>query len=124
MTNELQQIKNEIAFGRVIVFIGTGVSVYTTNDEQPVANLKGLLMNGLQECYHAGWMTENVFSDLFSKFKSNLAEVNDYLVAADQIKTCFERVDSFELWLTETNGKLSAKSQVSLMLLNISNVLL
>lgn len=109
MTNELQQIKNEIAFGRVIVFIGTGVSVYTTNDEQPVANLKGLLMNGLQECYHAGWMTENVFSDLFSKFKSNLAEVNDYLVAADQIKTCFERVDSFELWLTETIGKLSAK---------------
>lgn len=42
-------LKNQIANKKVVVFVGAGVSVGTTNGN-PVASWKGLLLNGLDRC--------------------------------------------------------------------------
>lgn len=107
MADEIQQIKTAIAHNQVVVFIGTGVSIYATNGEQEVASSRGLLKNGLQQCYQAGWMSGREFEKLSDKFESHSAEVKDYLRAAVRIKSCFRM--EFKVWLAETIGKLSVK---------------
>ncbi|CAF3762572.1 unnamed protein product [Rotaria sordida] len=115
MADPIQKLKNDIALNNVVIFIGSGVSIYTANDEQKVSDWKGLLKHGLQQCYHSGWMSDEEFEDFDTKFNSSTAEVDDYLLAADQIKTYFQMEndkinnDLYKTWLRETVGNLSAK---------------
>ncbi|CAF3551095.1 unnamed protein product [Rotaria socialis] len=115
MADEIQKIKQAIALNQAIIFIGAGVSVYTTNSEQEVSCWKGLLKHGLQRCYQSGWISDEDFNDFNDKSKSNTAEVDDYLFAAHLIKNSFKmqserkKNDMFRIWLRETVGKLLAK---------------
>ncbi|CAF4178983.1 unnamed protein product, partial [Rotaria magnacalcarata] len=34
MADDIQKLKNDVALNQVVIFIGTGVSVYTTKREQ------------------------------------------------------------------------------------------
>ncbi|CAF3842178.1 unnamed protein product [Rotaria sordida] len=115
MADPIQKLKNDIALNNVVIFIGSGVSIYTANDEQKVSDWKGLLKHGLQQCYHSGWMSDEEFEDFDTKFNSSTAEVDDYLLAADQIKAYFQMKndkinnDLYKTWLREAVGNLSAK---------------
>ncbi|CAF4036462.1 unnamed protein product, partial [Rotaria sordida] len=110
MVDEIQQIKKEIALNNVMIFIGTSVSIYTTNGEQEFSHWKGLIHDGLQRCHKSSWISDKDFEDFIIKFESNTAEVADYLHAADLIKCCFKKAsDAYKLWLMETVGKLSIK---------------
>ena len=115
MADEIQKIKKDIALNQVVIFIGTGVSTYTTNGEQDVFHWKGLLKNGFDRCHQSGWINDKDLADFHSKFDNNTAEVGDYLAAANRIKNCFSKtndatiIDAYKTWLLETVGKLSAK---------------
>ncbi|CAF4412653.1 unnamed protein product [Rotaria sp. Silwood2] len=115
MADEIQKVKNDIALNNAVIFIGAGVSVYTTNGEQEVSHWNGLLKHGLQRCYQSGCINDKEFEDFNNKFKNNTVEVNDFLHAADRIKYCFKRQNEtrkdnvYKIWLMETVGKLSAK---------------
>ncbi|CAF3838861.1 unnamed protein product [Rotaria sordida] len=115
MADPIQKLKNDIALNNVVIFIGSGVSIYTANDEQKVSDWKGLLKHGLQQCYRSGWMSDEEFEDFDTKFNSSTAEVDDYLLAADQIKAYFQMEndkinnDLYKTLLRETVGNLSAK---------------
>ncbi|CAF1035552.1 unnamed protein product [Rotaria sp. Silwood1] len=115
MADEIQKVKNDIALNNAVIFIGAGVSMYTTNGEQEVSHWNGLLKHGLQRCYQSGWINDKELEDFNNRFKSNTVEVNDFLHAADRIKYCFKqqsevRKDNvYKIWLMETVGKLLAK---------------
>ncbi|CAF2763622.1 unnamed protein product [Rotaria sp. Silwood2] len=110
MVDEIQKIKKEIALNNVIIFIGKGVSIYTTNGEQEFSHWKGLVYDGLQQCHDSSWISDEEFENFFIKFKSNTAEVEDYLHATDRIKCCLKKGgDAYKLWLRDTLGKLLVK---------------
>src|SRR5579862_3929104 len=115
MADEIQKIKKDIALNRAVIFIGAGVSVYTTNGKEEVSHWKGLLKHGLQRYHQSGCISDEIFEDFNNKFDSNTAEVDDYLFAANLIKDYFQEEsdatndDVYKTWLVETVGKLSAK---------------
>ena len=114
MTDEIQKLKRDIALNQVVIFIGSGVSTYTTDGES-VSHWKGLLKHGLHRCYQSRWINDEDFAYFMEKFENNTAEMNDYLLAANQIKDCFRRksttrgVDIYKSWLLEMQRKLVAK---------------
>ena len=77
MAAEIQKIKQDIALNRTVVFIGTGVSVCTTNNEEEAAHLNELLKVGLQECHQLGWSSDTDFEDFNHKLHSYTAKVDD-----------------------------------------------
>ncbi|CAF3962004.1 unnamed protein product [Rotaria sordida] len=110
MTDEIQKVKIDIALNHAIIFVGTGVSIYTTNDEQDVFYWKGLLKDGLEGCYQSGWISDKEFENFNNKFDNDTADIDDYLLAINRIKFCFKmESDEYPIWLSEIVGKLSAK---------------
>ncbi|CAF3065330.1 unnamed protein product [Rotaria sp. Silwood2] len=115
MADPIQKLKNDIALNNAVIFIGRGVSIYTTNGEQRVCDWKGLLKHGLQQCYRSGWMSDEEFVCFDTQFDSDIAKIDDCLLAADQIKAYFQMKrdeindDLYKTWLRETVGNLSAK---------------
>jgi hypothetical protein len=116
MADDIQKVKNDIALNQAILFIGSGVSVYTTNGEQEVSHWKGLLKHGLQRCHHAGWINDKDFEDFNNKLDSHTAEIDDYLFAANRIKSCLKKGvnetkdDMYRTWLAEAVGNLVPKN--------------
>ncbi|CAF2953171.1 unnamed protein product [Rotaria sp. Silwood2] len=115
MANEIKKIKNDIALSNAMIFIGTGVSMYATNLEQEVSHWKGLLKHELQQCYRSGWIINEEFEDFNNKFHSEKAQIDDYLLAANQIKYYFQmendetKNDLYATWLRETIGNIVVK---------------
>jgi hypothetical protein len=124
MADEIQKIKKDIASNDAIIIVGTGVSFYTTNGEQEVSHWKGLLKHGLQQCHQSGWINDKDFQDFNDKFNSNTGEVNDYLLAANQIKDCLKRrkqEDTYKTWLRETVGTRINQSNWRIRMSNCNN---
>ncbi|CAF3801586.1 unnamed protein product [Rotaria sp. Silwood1] len=115
MADEIQKIKKDIALNNAVIFIGTDVSMYTTNFEQEVSHWKGLLKHGLQQCYRSGSIGDEEFEDFNDIFHSDTAQIDDYLLAANQIKHYFQiennktEPDPYTTWLRETIGSLEVK---------------
>ncbi|CAF0784628.1 unnamed protein product [Adineta steineri] len=106
MTNDIQKIKKDLVSNNVVVFVGPDISVYTANGDTTVSYWKGLLNNGLNQCYRSTGSDEENFAKSIKKL-DNSVEVNDYAVFADRIKYCFEeQTDTYEAWLTDTIGQL------------------
>ncbi|CAF2811925.1 unnamed protein product [Rotaria sp. Silwood2] len=114
MADPIQKLKNDIALKNVMIFIGKGISIYTTNGEQRVLDWKGLLNHGLQQCYQSEWISNEEFEGFNTKLNSNTTELDDYLFVGDQIKSSFPmntdetNDDLYKIWLRETLGHLSA----------------
>ncbi|CAF4503656.1 unnamed protein product [Didymodactylos carnosus] len=115
MGDDIQKVKKAIALNHAVVFVGTGVSRYTTNNEQEVATWVGLLKSGLQTWHQSGWISDRDLDYFIKKFDNREAMIGDYLNAADRIKNCFEKEsdetknDVYKAWLKETIGKLLPK---------------
>ena len=114
MADEIQNIRKDIALNHAVIFIGAGVSIYTTNGE-PVSHWKGLLKHGLYRCQQLRWISDKDFDYFNKKFDDGTADVHDYLAAADQIKDSLKKEsdankdDVYKIWLMETIGKLLVK---------------
>ena len=87
MADEIQKLKTDIALNQVLIFVGTSVSFYTTNDEQEVAHWKGLLKHGLTQCHQS--------KSLIDKLDNSTATVDDYLSAANRIKDYLKKRSHF-----------------------------
>ncbi|CAM2727295.1 unnamed protein product [Rotaria socialis] len=115
MGDEIQKVKKAIALNHAIIFVGTGVSRYTTNNEQDFATWVGLLKSGLQRCHQSGWISDKDIDYFIKKLDSHQAIIDDYLSAADRIENCFKKEsdetknDAYRVWLVDTIGKLIPK---------------
>ncbi|CAF4291657.1 unnamed protein product, partial [Adineta steineri] len=106
MANDIQKIKKDLVSNDVVVFVGPDISVYTANGDTTVSYWKGLLNNGLNQCYRSTGIDAENFAECIKKL-DNSVEVNDYAVFADRIKYCFgEQTDTYKTWLTDTIGQL------------------
>ena len=112
MADEIQKLKTDIALNQVIIFVGAGVSVYTTNGEQEVAHWKGLLKHGLHRCHQSGHFNDADLDQFNSTFSNNMASINDYLSVADLVEGYLKhedttrKNDAYKSWLLDTVGKL------------------
>ena len=115
MADEIQKLKTDIALNQAIVFVGAGVSVYTTDGEQEVAHWKGLLKHGLHRCHQLGHFNDTDLDQFNNTFNSNMASMSDYLLAADLVEGYLKHQDSttnndaYKSWLLDTVGKLVPK---------------
>ena len=112
MADEIQKLKTDINLNQTIIFIGTHVSFYTTDGEQEVAHWKGLLKHGLHRCRRSAHFNDAEFQYFSSRFNSNTATVDDYLLVANRIKDSMKRKSNtirYKSWFLETIGKLVAK---------------
>ncbi len=108
----VDDLKQQIARGAVVVVTGTGVSVATCENQQvdgfPVATWPGLLKHGVHFCQH----TENALNA--KEAKSLLGQIKvgetDFLIAAAELVTarlCGKRPGAFRGWLKDSVGKLA-----------------
>ena len=108
----VDDLKQHIASGHVVVVVGTGVSVATCENQQvdgfPVATWTGLLKHGVHFCQH----TENALNA--KEAKSLLGQIRvgetDFLIAAAELVTerlRGKRPGAFRGWLKESVGKLA-----------------
>ncbi|CAF3463654.1 unnamed protein product [Rotaria socialis] len=91
MGDEIQQIKKAIALNDAVIFVGTGISRDTTNNEHDFATCVGLLKSGLQRCHQSGWISDIDMIVFIEKFDSHQAIIDDYLRAADIIENRFKK---------------------------------
>ncbi|CAM4809047.1 unnamed protein product [Rotaria magnacalcarata] len=116
MADDIQKLKNDIALNQVVIFIGTGVSVYTTKREQEVSHWRGLLKDGLQRCQQSGYMEEEEFKAFSDTLESDTADVDSYLDIADIVKYYLKlssdlvENEIYNKWFKKTVGKLSVKN--------------
>jgi len=110
MSKLVDDLKREVAEGRVTVIVGAGVSIAATLDparKPNVASWKGLLESGVDECVKVaqplppGWETR-VRADIASD------DLDDLLSAASKIerKLGGPKAGDFVRWLTDTIGQL------------------
>lgn len=108
----VDDLKQQIACGQVVVVTGTGVSVATCENQQvdgfPVATWTGLLKQGVYFCQH----TENALNA--KEAKSVLGQISvgetDFLISAAELITARlrgKRPGAFRSWLKDSVGKLA-----------------
>ena len=116
MTDDIRTIKNEIALNKALIFIGTGVSIYTIGGDEECSYWTRLLKHGLQRCYELGRISEKDLIDFNDRFGSSKVDIDDYIRVANEIKCCSQEEsmtienDVFQIWLTETIGQLSVRN--------------
>jgi hypothetical protein len=116
MSQELlrEDLRKEIAAGRVLAIIGAGVSIGATRNA-PVASWTGLLRDGVERCaavipsLPANWKDRSV-ADLES------GDLDDLLATAGKIaaKLGAPAGPEYRLWLRETVGALRAEDRAVL----------
>ncbi|CAF1290805.1 unnamed protein product [Adineta ricciae] len=107
MVDAIQKLKKDIAANNVLVFVGSDVSVYTANGDENVCFWKGLLQQGLRQCYLLNEIDDANFQDIMSNLDANITKLNDYFSIADQIKHWLSKhPNAYEEWLISTLGEL------------------
>jgi hypothetical protein len=109
----IQKLKHDIAQGRVVTIVGTGVSVKACGNQEvegcKVATWTGLLEHGVKHCKDIGKADEADAKLLTEQIKSGKT---DFLIsAAEHISHVLKQHSpgEFRRWLTETVGTLEIK---------------
>lgn len=104
----VEDLRQEIAKGHVLVVVGSGVSSGATN-KNPLASWKGLLEDGIERCVRKRderWAT---------RLKEDLTtnNLNDLLSVAERVSTelGFPNGREYRDWLAETVGRLHAQDR-------------
>jgi tetratricopeptide (TPR) repeat protein len=105
----VEDLRKEIAKGRVLAIVGAGVSIGATKNAS-TASWTGLLENGVDRCVAvaqplpAGW-ADRVRAEIHS------GDMDDLLSAAEKIssKLGFPKGGNYRTWLREAVGTLHAK---------------
>lgn len=101
----IKDLKERIANKQAIIFVGTGVSISSTNNN-PIASWQGLLRDGVERC-------QQLIPDLPNRWKERVLEdiestdTLDLLSAAEKIETKLRETGNYTRWLRETVGKLT-----------------
>ena len=107
----VEDLRKEIAKGRVLAIVGAGISIGTTKNA-PTASWTGLLENGVDRCVAVaqplpdGW-ADRVQAEIHS------GDMDDLLSAAEKIsrKLGFPDGGNYRTWLRETVGTLRAEDR-------------
>jgi tetratricopeptide (TPR) repeat protein len=106
----VDDLRNEIANGHVLVVVGTGVSLAATDGES-VASWRGLLKNGVERCQTLRSLSDPEADALRADIDSG--SLDRLLSAAGEIRRKLSDPDESEvrIWLRDTVGKLHAKKR-------------
>lgn len=88
---------------KVIIFVGTGVSAYTTQNE-PLSKWRGLLENGVEYCKDVANCDDNWVRRKREAIDSN--ELEEWLSVAEHITNKLKGVHQFKTWLRNKVGTL------------------
>lgn len=110
MSQFLQDLRNEIAAGQVVLFVGAGVSAAATNGDE-LAGWPGLLRSGAErasevgEGIYPGWL-DSVNLDITNGLEHN--NIPSLLAAAEKVTAALggRGGGEFKRWLRETVGTL------------------
>lgn len=108
----VEDLRKEIQAGRVLVVVGTGVSLAATGGkpDDSVASWRGLLKEGLNRCQTLKGMPGDRADRIRADIASDVLE--DILSAASKIRSSLGSPDSSEVktWLRETVGSLKQRT--------------
>lgn len=109
--SQIQSLKTKIAEGRVVVVAGSGISIWTSQDQEVdgyhVAHWDGLLKHGVHQCQNIEHVLDKKKADiLISQIESG--DIDFLISAAELITQRLKgvRSGSFRGWLTNTVGSL------------------
>jgi hypothetical protein len=101
----VRELRRDLAEKRIIVLLGAGVSMATSNNE-PVASWVGLLRHGVNHCAAYGQPRPAVGWAERTQWLLDHGDIEDLLTVATQLERRLQG-DKFRDWLAETIGKLS-----------------
>lgn len=106
----VDDLRQEIANGHVLVVVGTGVSLAATGGES-VASWKGLLLDGVDRCQELRDLSDSAGGALRADIDSG--SLKRLLSAASKIRKMLGTPDEGEVkvWLRDTVGKLHARNR-------------
>jgi len=101
----LDDLREQLAKGDVLVVAGTGVSIQASGN-QPRASWKGLILDGVEHCVGTGLLVEDDARALRDKLSGNAA--GDMIQVAQTVSEILGAPDGgeFRRWLWESVGKL------------------
>jgi tetratricopeptide (TPR) repeat protein len=104
----VEDLRAELARGRVVVLVGAGVSIGAT-DEAPVASWAGLLEDGVARCEGLGWPLPAGWGDR-TRAQIESGDVEELLLAAEAVtgRLGGRGHGEYGRWLKETVGELHA----------------
>lgn len=106
----LNDLRKQIEQNSAVLFVGTGVSMATTNGNS-MASWRGLLEHGIQRCSEvvtelpSGWL-ERIKTEL------DTGDLDDLLSVAQKVtaKLKYQGEGEYRLWLQETVGSLRVEN--------------
>ncbi|MEI7832764.1 MAG: SIR2 family protein, partial [bacterium] len=101
----IDELKEVIANGNVLVVVGAGVSISATSNA-PTASWKGLLLHGVEYCRGRGFLDADEAESAKIDIESN--KTHRMLLAAERISQAMgaPKGGEYSKWLRETIGKL------------------
>src|SRR5215813_4055039 len=104
----VDDLRAELARGRVIVLVGAGISVGATGGD-PVASWTGLLESGVARCEELGWPLPAGWGDR-TRAQIQTGDVEELLLAAEAVtgRLGGREHGEYRRWLKEAIGELSA----------------
>ena len=106
----MEDLREELARGEVLVVAGTGVSIQATGGA-PCATWNGLIRNGIDHAAQTNLLTESAATRLRTRLKKNTVE--DLLYVAQRVSKVLGAPDGgeFRRWLQESVGELAVKDR-------------
>lgn len=97
------ELVQKLKEGKVVIFIGTGVSAYTTQGN-PLATWRGLLEDGIDYCKDVARCDDDW--EQLRKLQLQSKKLSDWLHVAGEITDELSKVSHFKTWLRNKVGKL------------------
>ena len=114
----IEKLKEDLANGRVVTIVGTGVSIAACGNQEvegfKVATWTGLLEHGVKHCQDIGVMDEDDVEILSLQIQKGKTDI--IINAAETISQRMKAKDDgvFRGWLENTIGKLAVKDSAIL----------
>lgn len=125
MTHDLlDDLRQEISQGHVLVVVGSGVSIGATGKD-PLASWQGLLENGVDRCVAVRGLSKEWEDRVKAEIQSGIkGDMDDLLSAAEKVSSKLGFPSGFEYrdWLRDTVGPLKAKDRTVLEALRDLNL--
>ena len=105
----VEDLRKDLAAGRVLVVVGTGVSIQASGNDAR-AGWSGLILDGINHCVGVGMLTADEANALRDKLEKHKNDRNTLLAVAERIQTLLDEGELRE-WLQKSVGKLPLRDR-------------